>query len=153
MSIKSKKGNLKNPKIKEEIEKKLNLPLDVKDATLEVGFFENAKYPNGEQVAQVASKNEFGTPRIPPRPFFRNAIKKNANKWGEVFKREASNKAPILALGTLGEVIRSDIVQSINQLNTPPNSPSTIEKKGSSKPLVDTGKMRASVNFRLGGKK
>lgn len=148
-----KRGSLKNPKIKEALEQKLELPLDTKDATLEVGFFKEAKYPNGQSVAEVASKNEFGTPRVPPRPFFRNAIKKNANKWGDVFKREASNKAPILALGTLGEVIRSDIVQSINQLNTPPNSPYTIEKKGSSKPLVDTGKMRASVNFRIGGKK
>ena len=28
-----------------------------------------------------------------------------------------------------------------------PNAPSTIKKKGSDKPLIDTGKMRQSVNF------
>ena len=28
-----------------------------------------------------------------------------------------------------------------------PNAPSTIRKKGSSRPLIDTGRMRQSVNF------
>lgn len=154
MSISNKKnnGNLKNPKIKEALKEAIGDDLDLKDPTLEVGFFKEATYPNGKPVAQVASDNEFGTSTIPPRPFFRNAIEKNGNKWGDVFKQSAKTLSPYKSLGKLGEVIRSDIVQSINQTNTPPNSPITIAKKESSKPLVDSGKMRASVFYKIGGR-
>lgn len=141
--------SLKNPKIKEALEQKINIANPI----LEVGFFKEAKYSDGKQVAQVASQNEFGTHSIPPRPFFRNAIAKNSQKWMKFFKKNAKEQPPYKAMGMLGEMIRSDIVQSINQTNTPPNSPLTIKQKGSSKPLVDTGKMRASVSFQVRAKK
>lgn len=141
--------SLKNPKIKEALEQKIN----ISNPILEVGFFKEAKYSDGKQVAQVASQNEFGTHSIPPRPFFRNAIAKNSQKWMKFFKKNAKEQPPYKAMGMLGEMIRSDIVQSINQTNTPPNSPLTIKQKGSSKPLVDTGKMRASVSFQVRAKK
>ena len=41
---------------------------------VQVGFFATAKYDNGTPVAAVAAYNEFGTKRIPERPFFRQAI-------------------------------------------------------------------------------
>lgn len=141
--------SLKNPKIKEALDQKIN----ISNPILEVGFFKEAKYSDGKQVAQVASQNEFGTHSIPPRPFFRNAIAKNSQKWMKFFKKNAKEQPPYKAMGMLGEMIRSDIVQSINQTNTPPNSPLTIKQKGSSKPLVDTGKMRASVSFQVRAKK
>lgn len=142
-------NQLNDPKLKEALEKKLGGSIDITNPTLEVGFFKNVKYPDGKPVAQVASENEFGTYKIPPRPFFRNAIKKNANKWLQFFKNKAKTNTPYVSLGMLGELIRGDIVLSINQTNTPPNSQATIDAKGSSKPLVDTGKMRASVEFQL----
>lgn len=141
--------SLKNPKIKKALEDRI----DIANPILEVGFFKEAKYSDGKAVAQVASQNEFGTHSIPPRPFFRNAIVKNSQKWMKFFKKSAKEHPPYKAMGMLGEMIRSDIVQSINQTNTPPNSPLTIKQKGSSKPLVDTGKMRASVSFQVRAKK
>lgn len=146
------KNSLQDPKLKEALEKELEMQIDKANPILEVGFFKDAKYPNGKQVAQVASENEFGTHSIPPRPFFRNAIKKNSQKWIETFKKNAKEKPPYEVMGMLGEVIRSDIVLSINQTNTPPNSPYTIRKKKSSKPLVDSGKMRASVDYSIRSK-
>lgn len=140
--------SIKNPKIGKELEEALGVSL-VTNPTLEVGFFEKARYPDGEFVASVAVKNEYGNPRIPPRPFFRGAIFNNSDKWGDLalkfFKRADSETA----LGMLGESIRGDIIRSIDKTNTPPNSPVTIARKGSSKPLVDTGLLRASVTFQL----
>lgn len=120
---------------------------------LEVGFFETSKYPNGAYVASVAFWQEFGTLRIPMRPFFRNAIQGKANKWGAYLKNEIQGGLNTdLALARIGEVVKGDIVKSIMATNTPQNAPSTIKAKKSSKPLVDTGFLRASVNYKLKGK-
>lgn len=119
--------------------------------TLEVGFLDGVKYPDGEYVAEVAFKNEFGTSQIPSRPFFRNAIKKNKTKWLKSLEADI-NKNNDSALEKLGELIRGDIVKSITSLRTPPNSEQTILRKGSSNPLIDTGFMRASVSWTIKNK-
>ena len=118
--------------------------------TLEIGFFESARYENGTQVAQVAFFNEFGTLRIPARPFFRNAITKNTKKWystlGGAIK---AGRDPNNALSIVGEQARGDIIKSITELNTPPNAQSTINAKGSTNPLIDSGLLRRSVTYKV----
>lgn len=141
--------SIKNPQLKTALEKVLGVKVDKPKITLEAGFLEGVTYPDGMSVPMVASLNEFGTYNIPPRPFFRNAINKNSDKWGKVFLQGMQKQGARNAFGLLGERIRKDIVQSINDTNEPPNSPVTIARKGSSKPLVDTGLMRASVNYRI----
>ena len=117
---------------------------------LEVGFFETSKYENGAFVASVAFWNDRGTANIPPRPFFRNAVSDNSKKWIDILGKEVkSGSDSDLALNRVGEIARGDIVESIYKTNTPSNSQSTINIKGSSKPLVDTGFMRANVTFRV----
>lgn len=144
MSIKAKIINSKNLNLENEL-KGL-----IKNKNLEVGFFEVSKYENGVYVASVASFNEYGTAKIPPRPFFRNAIAKNSNKWNDILANELRNSVDVeLAYNRVGEVAKGDIVESIMQTNTPPNSPLTISKKRSSKPLVDTSFMRSSVNYKV----
>lgn len=141
--------SIKNPQLKTALEKVLGVKVDKPKITLEAGFLEGVTYPDGMSVPMVASLNEFGTYNIPPRPFFRNAINKNSDKWGKIFLQGMQKQGARNAFGLLGERIRKDIVQSINYTNEPPNSPVTIARKGSSKPLVDTGLMRASVNYRI----
>ena len=115
---------------------------------LQVGFFESAKYPNGVYVAQVARYNEFGTSKIPMRPFFRNAINTNTKKWfASMQQLLRANDDRVLE--KVGEIARGDIVQSITTLNTPPNKQSTIDTKKSSNPLIDTGLMRRSVTYKV----
>ena len=144
MSIKAKIINSKNINLENEL-KGL-----IKNKSLEVGFFEVSKYENGVYVASVASFNEYGTAKIPPRPFFRNAIAKNSNKWNDILANELRNSVDVeLAYNRVGEIAKGDIVESIMQTNTPPNSPLTIAKKKSSKPLVDTSFMRSSVNYKV----
>lgn len=118
--------------------------------SLEVGFFETAKYQDGKYVASVANIQEFGTLEIPARPFFRTAISKNQGKWLGIFKNQfLVNQDFNLSLNQVGEVARGDIIASIMKTNTPPNAEATIKAKGSSKPLIDTGFMRGSVTFKV----
>lgn len=119
---------------------------------LEIGFFESARYPNGTFVAQVAKYNEFGTLRIPMRPFFRNAIQKNIKKWYATLQNAINQDlAPNKALSIVGEVARADIIQSMTDFKAPPNAQSTIKQKKSTNPLIDTGLMRRSVTYKVKG--
>ena len=52
-------------------------------------------------------------------------------------------------LERIGAVVAGAIQQSIRDLRDPPNAPATIERKGSSNPLIDTGFMRLSVSWRV----
>lgn len=117
--------------------------------TLEIGFFKGATYPSGQSVASVASYQEYGTLRIPARPFFRQAVAKNNKKWLETFKAHALQTAETKALAIVGEIAKGDVQQSITNLRTPPNAPSTIKAKGSTNPLIDTGLMRRSVTYKV----
>lgn len=136
-----------------------NIKIDKREITkfmggerLEIGFFETARYPNGVFVAQVARYNEFGTLRIPMRPFFRNAIQKNIKKWYATLQNTINqNVTPSKALSIVGEVAKADIIQSITDFKAPPNAQSTIKQKKSTNPLIDTGLMRRSVTYKVKG--
>lgn len=104
-------------------------------------------------VAMIAAIQEFGAPSrgIPPRPFFRNMVKAKSSEWPSaiagVLKRNHYD-AP-KALNIVGEAIAGQLRQSIIQTNSPPLAPSTIAKKGFSKPLIDTGHMINSVDHEV----
>lgn len=147
-------------KIKAKIEERIKATFG-----LEVGFFETAKYENGTSVATVAQWQEFGTWNIPPRPFFRNAIKEHQKEWVQTLKWQIQEQKDVKkALEIVGVVVRNDISSSITSIQSPANSDITInggwmrskggksifiEGKKSSNPLIDTGFMRDSVDYRI----
>ena len=111
-----------------------------------------ANVGEGVPVAAVAAILEFGAPNasIPERPFFRQSVAIMENGLPhflsgiidpatmEVGDREANEVGAWAA----------DIIQDrIVELTDPPNSELTIEIKGSSNPLIDTGHMRQSVTW------
>jgi hypothetical protein len=122
-------------------------------AEVRVGFLDNATYPDGTSVALVATVQEFGSPvnGIPPRPFFRNMIADKSPGWPKALEKllVANGYDAKIALGQMGAGIAGQLRQSIVDTNSPPNAPSTIAKKGSSKPLVDTGHMLQSIDFEV----
>jgi len=115
-----------------------------------VGFLEGATYPDGTSVGLIAAIQEFGASSqgIPPRPFFRTMIAAKKREWGPALAGElkASDYDAKKALGVLGEGIAGQLRQSIIDLISPPLAPATIARKGSDKPLVDTGHMLDSVD-------
>lgn len=117
--------------------------------SLKVGIFETAKYDTGLYVAQNAFWHEYGTLKIPMRPFFRNAYTKNKAKWMRFFAKQCKDSLNFeVALGRTGEIMRGDIIKSLMRIE-PPNKPSTIRAKKSSKPLIDTGLLRASISYQI----
>jgi hypothetical protein len=116
--------------------------------------------PDGE-VAKIAILNEFGTRTAPERPAFRNVMRANRSKYLQAMR--AGVRAVIAAavrggdvaamkhsvLARLGAMAEGDLKAGVTSLDSPPNAPSTIRKKGSSKPLVDTGRLRASVTHEV----
>lgn len=121
-------------------------------ATLRVGFLENARYPDGKSVAMIAAINEYGRPPVqPPRPFFRNMIAAKQDEWAPAIAGllQANNFDARIALEQAGAAIAGQLRQSIVDLLTPPLAPSTIRRKGFSKPLVDTGHMLNSVDHEV----
>ena len=51
------------------------------------------------------------------------------------------------ALADLGVTVKGIVQEEIVEGDFAPNATSTIKKKGSERPLIDTGHMRQSVNY------
>lgn len=117
-----------------------------------VGFLESATYPDGTPVAAVAFWNEFGTSRIPARPFFRTTISEKSSEWARRLGDAAVHYDydGAKALGAMGQTMAEDIQQSIVGWQDPANADSTVDQKGFNKPLIDTGVMQRSVDFEVG---
>lgn len=120
---------------------------------VEVGFMNNATYPDGTPVAAVAFWNEFGTSDgIPARPFFRNMIASESGTWPDTMARQAKGTGydAERTLALMGEDIGGALRQSINDFTAPDNAESTIAAKGgASKPLIDTSHMINSIAYRV----
>ena len=106
---------------------------------LKVGILENATNADtGASIAEYAYWNEFGTKDeevIPARPFFRNAISDNSDTWAESIKSQLKTMGVTeknvveKALKRTGNLMRSDIQQSISKGNFKPLAPETIARK------------------------
>jgi hypothetical protein len=112
-------------------------------------------YEDGVTVAMVAEWMEFGTPSIPARSWLRawvdenqDAIQKRAGEEmkaviaGKRTREQACARLGIWAVGKIQERIARGIAPELAQ--------STIDRKGSSTPLIDTGQLRSSITSRVG---
>lgn len=126
-------------------------------------------FPAGESSQGNIMKaiyNEFGTRGgasgggwggpIPERPFMRNAMRNNQDKYRAAMRKSAKlillgQTSPQVVLSKLGIMAQGDIQSEITSLASPPNSPVTIALKGSSNPLIDTGAMRQAVTWQVRG--
>lgn len=115
------------------------------------------------ELAKIAIYLEKGVPekpgsakrwRIPPRPFFKSAMR--------IYKTEIESMQTLLlsqvasgtlttehALGLLGEFVSSKIKLRIREIKKPKNAPSTIKWKGFDNPLIHTGQMRNSIEHKV----
>ena len=123
-----------------------------KKRSVTVGFFDE-KYPDGKRVGKIATIQEYGAPEknIPPRPFMRYTEQKNKRKWFEFVRDMLPQNMDLeKTMSFLGDLIAEDVRDSIIDWDTPPNRPSTIARKGFNDPLIDTGRMRDSVGWKVG---
>jgi phage gpG-like protein len=105
-------------------------------------------------LAAIATVNEFGTKdgRIPPRPFMRNAWDKNQEAL-RVVQRKAleqvvdGKRTAADGLALIGAWFQAAVQNEIASNTPPPNAPRTIEMKGSSRTLIDTGRLRQGITY------
>lgn len=119
------------------------------------------KKHDGLQTAEIASVHEYGSPArgIPARPVIGPTVDQNRAAYQklarEAFGKVLDGKDQVEgALTKLGAKIESDLKRRITDGEFEPLKPATIARKGSSKPLIDTGTMRQQIGNRVGvGKK
>ena len=125
---------------------------------VKIGILGNAgnHKETGTPVVLYAGANEFGTRdgRVPERSFMRSTMDQENRRLSRETEKLVSQIAQgrqnvMSVLKILGLSIQAKIRKKITTLSSPPNRPSTIAKKGSSNPLIDTGQLRSSINFEV----
>ena len=112
--------------------------------------------PAGVTLADVATWNEFGAGTTPERSFIRAWFDENQPRIKEAIRRLLTQViegkiSEDIALERLGLWMQGEIQKKIAAGIPPPNAARTIEKKGSDKPLVNTGQLRAGITFEVEG--
>lgn len=126
-----------------------------KGYTLTVGIHgpEGEATDGGTTVLEVATINEFGI-GVPERSFIRDWADQGEARHNEQLRQVAAvvirgGYTVEVGLGRLGALYQGEIQARISAGIPPPNAPSTIAKKGSSTPLINTGQLRSSILWRL----
>ena len=140
-----------------EVEKQLQglaKALNTRITGARAGYLSNDKgeipyeEPNPPTLEEVALWNEFGTERIPPRPFLQNAQKSAVARCNKLVQARMEENEDLEQIAKeIGLVLQDEIKQQITRGQFVPNAPATIRRKGSSRPLIDTGNLRQSVHW------
>jgi|LSQX01.3.fsa_nt_gb hypothetical protein len=153
--------------------------LEVLDALwshqIQIGIFGS----DGSTILMIASVQEFGckitvTPKmraylhsqglhlkastkqinIPERSFIRSGFDEQKVRY-EKQAAKLLDKVLHLAIpvdtffSVLGEYIAGQLQTYLTDISTPPNHPFTIARKGSSNPLIDTGRLRQAITHKV----
>lgn len=109
----------------------------------------------GTSVVDYAMYNEFGTSRIPARPFMSQTYDKNKKEINDYIDflvgRMLDSGGADKVLITLGMKYQSMIRLMIRDAKTwaEPNAPATVAAKGSSSPLIDQGRMINAIQYEV----
>ena len=125
---------------------------ELAEKEVRIGFQHgSAAEENGADICDVAAWNELGTERMPSRPFLRKSVDENEGKINAFLQ---SKKKDLIRGASAGQILKEigvfqkDLIQEkITEGDFVPNAESTVRQKGSSKPLIDSGRMRQSVNY------
>lgn len=105
-----------------------------------------------QPLAVIAAVHEFGLGHVPQRSFLRGAYDDNKELIDTMVDRIATNSlrkdlSIQNALHQLGQVMEGKVKEKIVNGPFVPNSNETIKRKGSSRPLIDTGHLRQSIRY------
>lgn len=124
---------------------------ELKRLEVRIGIQQGAGSEDGVDLVDIAMFNELGTVHIPSRPFLRDSVDAHADEINSFLQ---STKSSLLkggsaeaALKKIGVFQKGLIQKEIRDGDFVPNSEATIKRKGSDTPLIDTGRMRQSINY------
>lgn len=128
---------------------------------INVGIASDKINKEGVSIAKYAYHNEVGVEtedgkdwKIPPRPFMRDWVDSNKENIKQTMQSlaQAVSAGKIeaeIAVKRIGQYCQDGIKSYIRRGDFTPNSPATIKKKKSSKPLIDGGTMRNSIRYEI----
>lgn len=125
-----------------------------------VGILQDKAVSDGFSMLDLATVHEFGSKdgRVPQRSFIRATCDAGQQKYIKLMAKlqgmYIDGKIALKqALSMLGSVVEKDIIQTINRGLEPALKPATIKsrRKKSSKPLIDTGRLKGSVTHDVRG--
>ena len=133
--------------------------------SIEVGFFQDAEYPDGTPVAAVAAAQEFGVrldkgPDIPERPFFRQALRKVEDDVREVIEDGVNSRTLVvdenladniggLVAGAVSKSISDGPFKELSEVTLHRRRTRKINPTTSDKPLVDTATLRTAPTWKV----
>lgn len=134
-------------KIQNEIRKEIERLTH--DKTVLVGIHEDAPQVEGGDItmAQLGAVLHFGNQNIPPRPWLDVGVQSGSADYLSIIENNSDDMDN--ALNMIGLIAVGKVQQYMTELQDPPNAPSTVKKKGSSNPLIDTGALRQSVTYSI----
>jgi phage gpG-like protein len=87
---------------------------------------------------------------IPARPWLNPGVMSGNVEYLNIIERALKDgKTLDYALNQVGVVAVGMVQKYMTDLRSPANAPSTIKKKGSSNPLIDSGALRQSVTYKI----
>lgn len=120
-----------------------------------IGVIGNKAGREGElNNAQLMAIHEFGTEHTPERAPIRKTMAKNGDSYGTMFEKaikgvlEGKSDSDII-LNRIGAQVAGDVVGEIQAGVEPGLAESTIKRKGSDKPLIDTGALVQSISYEV----
>lgn len=124
---------------------------------VEVGLPSGGRHSGTDlSMHELGMVHEYGSPSrgIPARPFIAPPIKDNTDKYKQIMRSQAAlllfrRTSLHNALSLVGEAGKADIQKYMLSASFAPLSAATIERKGSSKPLIDTGQMRNGITYEI----
>lgn len=125
---------------------------------IRVGILSGTPDEEELSMAELGAIHEFGAPRagIPERSFLRATADAKRLEWMALFERAlrlavAGRLTLDQAMGLVGQQAVADIVARIRDGAgiPPPLKPATIAAKGSTRPLVDTGRLVQAISYEV----
>lgn len=135
------------------IDKVLENVMELGGKQVKVGIQAGSGSHDGVDILDIAIYNHFGTRNIPSRPFVSDCFDKNQGQISEAKKRivyRVMEGMPASAgLAQLGQWYQDVLKGHIRNGGWVPNAPATVKRKGSSRPLIDTGQLVNSVRWKI----
>lgn len=105
-------------------------------------------------IGDVAFFNEFGTMSIPARSFIRDWVDGNIDQIAKTLGNDRlralmTDEDFKATLARRGREYREKIIRRIVDRIPPPNAASTIAKKGSDTPLIDTATLIDAITYEV----
>lgn len=111
---------------------------------------------DGLTNGQLLMIHEYGTAEIPARPILRTTIREKKDDLIKALSRDIlalrdrpESASPLRAYKKLALRLEGAVKQKFRDNDFAPLAESTIRAKGSSKPLIDTGALRQSIEGKV----